>query len=231
MHIPDAVRSLDRELREIFGARLESVVVYDAHASGHARTPTLALVQNLSAADLRACASKVASWHERGVATPLLVGAQEFERSLDAFPFEFGAILAAHAVVSGRDPFEGLRVDPADLRRACEVQARGLMLHIREGFIETEGRSDRLVALLHRSAAALAPLLTNVARLLGASTADAPAAAVEVDRRLGLANTGLVEIVSSSEARPLSSDDARRIFPGYLAALDRLAALVDEWTE
>jgi hypothetical protein len=231
MHIPDAVRSLDRELHEIFGARLESVVVYDAQATGHARTPTLALVQNLSAADLRACASKVASWHERGVATPLLVGTQEFARSLDAFPFEFGAILASHAVVSGRDPFGGLRVDPADLRRACEVQARGLLLHIREGFIETEGRSDRLVALLHRSAAALAPLLTNVARLLGHTPADAQTAAADLDKRLGLPNTGLAEIVSSSEARPLSSDDARRIFPGYLAALDALTTLVDGWRE
>jgi hypothetical protein len=231
MHISDAVRALDRELHDIFGARLQAVVVYRAHAAGAALAPTLAVVDNLSAADLRACASKAASWHERGLATPLLLASQEFERSLDVFPFEFGAILADHAVVSGKDPFAGLRVEPADLRRACEVQARGLLLHVREGYIETEGRSDRVVDLLRRSAGALAPLVVNVARLLGGEAPDAAAAAAHVDRRLGLANTGLVEIVSSTEAQPLSADDARRIFPGYLTALDRMAALVDGWRE
>jgi hypothetical protein len=230
MHISDAVRSLDRDLHEIFGARLESLVAYGTPVAAGAPATTLAVAADLSAADLRACASKVRGWHERGLATPLLVASHEFERSLDSFPFEFGAILADHAVVSGRNPFEGLRVDPADLRRACEIQARGILVHLREGFIETEGRSDRLVALLHRSRVALTPLLANVARLVSGQAMDAVRSAEEVERHLGVANAGLVEIVSSSEAQPLTADAARRIFPAYLTALDRLAGLVDTWT-
>jgi hypothetical protein len=227
MHISDAVRTLDRDLRDIFGDRLESVVAYSAGAPG-AEGSTLAVITDLSAADLRACASKAAEWRERRLATPLLLGSREFERSLDVFPFEFGAILAGHAVVSGRDPFAGLQVNREDLRWACEVQARGLLIHLREGFIETEGRSDRLVDLITRSAVALAPLVLNVAELFGAGAQTAAAAAAEIDRRLG-ANTPLAEIVSSSEGQPLTADAARRIFPGYLAAVERLTALVDTW--
>jgi hypothetical protein len=229
MDISDAVRALDRDLRDIAGARLESVVAYGAPVPGAAHTRTLAVVRSLSAADLRACAARVAAWREQGLSTPLLLATHEFGRSLDVFPFEFGAILADYAVVSGEDPFRGLTVDSADLRHACEVQGRGLLLHLREGYIETEGRSDRLVDLLQRSANALGPLLTNVARLVGHAGTDPAAAAAAIERHLGLENTGLAEIVSSTEGRPLTADAARRIFPTYLNALDRLTAMVDTW--
>lgn len=228
MHISDAVRALDRDLREILGPRLEALVAYSAPAPD-ALTRTLAVVRSLSPADLRACATRVTAWREQGLSTPLLVAAHEFARSLDVFPFEFGAILADHAIVSGTNPFKGLSVDPDDLRRACEVQARGLLFHLREGYIETEGRSDRLVDLLHRSANALAPLVTNVARLTGDGVTGAAAAAAQIERRLGLENTGLVDVVSSSEGRPLTTEAARRIFPTYLNALDKLTTMVDTW--
>jgi hypothetical protein len=228
MLISDASRSLDRDLRDIFGGRLQSLVAYAPGAAGAVATPTLAVVEGLTAADLRACAAKAAEWRERGLATPLLLAAREFERSLDVFPFEFGAILSDHVVVSGRNPFEGLNIDAGDLRRACEMQARGLLIHLREGYIETEGRSDRLVELLARSSSALGPLVINVARLFGATAADAPSAAVEIDRRLE-ANTTLAEVVSSHSGQPLTADAARRIFPSYLAAMERLTDMVDTW--
>ena len=62
----------------------------------------------------------------------------------------------------------GLDVDPADLRRACEVQARSHLLHLREGFLETRGQRRRARRCsIVRSAAPFAALLTSVARLQG----------------------------------------------------------------
>src|SRR4030095_16400102 len=95
MELSDAVRTLDRDLRALFGSRFRSLVAYrDASGAGRAPTPTLAVVDGLTPDDLRGCADRVASWHEAGLATPLLLRTQEFGRSLDAFPYEFGAILA-----------------------------------------------------------------------------------------------------------------------------------------
>src|SRR5438105_2231275 len=107
-HIPAAARALERDLREIFGPRLQSLVAYglgdrhdasrDAHAdAAHGDRPlthTLAIVGAITADDLAACAGRVARWHDAGLATPLLMAAHEFEDSLDAFPLEFGAIIA-----------------------------------------------------------------------------------------------------------------------------------------
>ena len=117
--------------------------------------------------DLRTSAGRVAAWHDAGLATPLLLAAREFERSLDAFPLEFGAILADHVVVSGTNPFASLAVDAADVRRACEVQARSHLLHLREGFLETRGRGDALSDLIVQSAPAFAALVASIARLDG----------------------------------------------------------------
>jgi len=234
MDIPESVRTLDADLRSVFGGRLRSLVAYrDAGATTHAPTPTLAIVDQLTADDLRACAGRVQSWHDAGLATPLILRGDEFGRSLDAFPYEFGAIVADHAVVSGENPFAGLRVDPADLRRACEIQVRGHLLHLREGYLETCGRSDALAELITRSLPALVTLLRSVARLHGMETPDPLAASALAEKAIGTpteSNATFSELIMKSVKGPLSSDDARRIYPQYLDNVERLTIYIDRWT-
>jgi hypothetical protein len=243
MHIPDAVHTIARDLGEIFGGRLESLLAYGlaanheprdrAHDTAHgasAQTHTLAIVSALTRGDLEQCAARVSAWHDAGLATPLLLAAGEFARSLDAFPLEFGAILADHVLVSGRNPFERLTVDAVDLRRACEVQARSHLLHLREGYLETRGRADALSVLIVRSAAPFAALLKSIARLEGAEAHDASAAGRHAERRLDVAGgivTGVVELAHVTE---ISSEEAMQIFPRYLDAVERLVAYVDRWS-
>ena len=230
MNIPDAVQALERDLRDIFGPRLQSLVAYRP-ATGTDKRPTLAVVDALTADDLRACAERVAMWHDAGLATPLLLGAHEFGRSLDVFPLEFGAILADHVVTFGSNPVQGLGVDPGHLRQACEIQARSHLLHLREGFVETRGRGDALVELVVRSAAPFVALMTSVARLQGGTDFRKPiAAAAAMERALGLPEGSLTEIMKLSAGGPLPSDTARRIFPAYLDAAERLTNYVDSWS-
>jgi hypothetical protein len=199
---------LERDLKSIFGARLQSLSTY---AGGrHA----LVIVDTLTPDDLRACAKRVGAWHDAHLATPLLLAAHEFESALDAFPLEFGAILADHVVVAGKAPFDGLTVDPADVRRAIEVQARSHLLHLREGFVETRGRPDALSLLITDSAAAFRALLKSMARL--DSTFDPGTVATEVAALAG--------------AHDIPSRDAERLFPGYLEAAERLVKHIDTWT-
>jgi hypothetical protein len=213
-HSPDALGALERDLRAIVGARLQSLVRYSA---GVARpgVHTLAIVDRLSRDDLRAIADKVAAWHDAHLATPLLLPAHEFEAALDAFPLEFGAILSNYSVVAGSDPFAGLSVAPADLRRACEMQARSHLLHLRQGFLETRGRPDAVAALIVRSAAPFAALLKTIERLEGA--------------RPHIGDGIAADVVKLSEVTEISSDEAQRIFPPYLDAVERLVEYVDRW--
>jgi hypothetical protein len=240
---PAAVHTLERELRGIFGSRLQSLVVYGlaaqapahgddhggAHAHGTAPTHTMAIVDALTADDLRGCSERAASWHDAGLATPLVLASQEFERSLDAFPFEFGAILSDHVLVAGSNPFEGLTVDRADFRRACEIQARSHLLHLREAYIETRGRGDALAVLIVSSAPSFAALVSSVERLDGQPLRDVGAAARHLERALELAGTPVSDIVALVGVREISSPQGERLFRPYLDAVERIVKYVDQW--
>ena len=245
MPIPDSVRALERDLRDIFGARLQSLVAYGArasatpHAAGrshggghHVQRPlmhTLAIAETLTAEDLRACAGRMKKWDAAALATPLLLAAHEFERSLDAFPLEFGAIVADHVVVSGKDPFEALRVEAADVRRACEVQARSQLLHLREGYLETRENADALAVLIVESAAPFAALLASIARLQGAAVVDAAASARHVERLIDVPGGVVSDVVALAGVTEISAAEASRIFPAYLDAVEKLVRFVDGW--
>ncbi len=153
------------DLQRIFGARLEAVVAYGrAAAEG---THSLALVSSLTMDDLNALAIVAPRWHQGGAATPLVVPRDEFSRSLDAFPIEYGEIIDTHVLLVGEDPFAGIHINPEDVRRAVEVQAASLLLHLRENFVESAGRPSALHALIRDSAPGFALLLRRMAHLDG----------------------------------------------------------------
>lgn len=225
---PSALQTLERDLRDIFCSRLRSLVQYGAqeHGAGHGHHEhthhghhhhhepvllhTLVVTDTLTPDDLRACAKRLSGWHDAEIATPLILPKAELERSLDVFPFEFSAIIADHVVVSGTNPFQALRVEPSDLRWACEVQARGHLLHLRQGYVEARGREDALSVLVVRSAAAWKSLLENIGRL-----ENKPPELDEVSSLVGV--------------KEISNEDALRIFPTYLAAAERLTEKIDRW--
>jgi hypothetical protein len=212
MAIAEPLSALARDLADIFGARLEALVTYgSANATAADPIRTLALVTSLTLDDLVACAGHVSQWHRQRLATPLVLPSREFGRALDAFPFEFGAIIDDHTVVAGSDPFATLRVDAGDLRRACEVQARSHLLHLREAFIETANRAADVAALIERSAGPLAALLKNLARLGG----EPPA--------------GVLTRVAQITPKSLAADEAPRLLPEYVRALEQLVASIDRW--
>jgi hypothetical protein len=243
-----AVQRLERELRGIFGSRFQTLVVYGertqaarrAHQDHHHAGPpvpaddqtilTLAIVETLTGDDLRACARHIGAWHNAGLATPLVLAAHEFNRSLDAFPLEFGNILADHTIVAGANPFERLSVDAADVRRAVEVQARSHLLHLREGYLETGGRTDALAVLIVRSAPAFAALVTSVARLEGRDTYEPSAAGRYAEHLLGIDSSIMSRIVDLAGVQEMASAEAEDLFPAYLEAVQRLVQYVDRWS-
>ena len=221
------------DLRVVFGRRLLSLVVYGRHAVDESSTQpvhTLAVVDGLGMHDLEASARLARSWQAGGLAVPLMMGRHEFARSLDVFPFEFGAIIDAHRVVYGSDPFDGLRVKDEDIRRACEVDVKGHLLHLREAYVESFGDPDAIAALVGASAAALRTLAINVARLDGKPTTPTSALASHLSNALGPVHGRTLSGVLGIGEAPAGATDAARLFPDYLAAAEALAAYVDSWS-
>jgi hypothetical protein len=228
---PDAER-LVNDLRSIFGERLQSVVAYGSRVEGAAEAPLrcLALVKSLSASDLAACAGKARGWQKSGLGIPLILPSEEFRRSLDAFPLEYGEIIRGHERVYGDDPFLGVEVARDDLRRACETQIKSHLIHLREGFIQSGGQPAAVAELVTASAPAFAALLRQVARLVdGAAVSDRRQATHRGARAASLPDGLVADILSLDEAGSMPSADPARLFPDYLAAIEQLSRTVDAW--
>jgi hypothetical protein len=215
------------DLQQIFGDRLEAFVAF-GHADA-APAPSVALLRSLTADDLAACAARATAWHRGGSATPLLLTRDEFAGSLDAFPIEYGEIIDTHRLLYGIDPFAGLTIRPDDLRRACEVQVKSHLLHMRENFVECSGRPSAVASLVADSAPAFALLLGRLARLDGYPAGSHAELGAFAARRPQLDPRVVGDVLALSSGTSASSVDASRLFPGYLAAVERLAQFIDTW--
>jgi hypothetical protein len=213
--MPARVHPLAADLRRLFGARLQSVVAYGDMEDDNEEVHTLALVEQLTFQDLAACAPLAAGWRRAGLAVPLLLSRSEFARTLDVFPIEYGEIIARHAVVLGDDPFAGLSVNPSDLRRACELQVKSHLIHLRGGYVESGGEPAAVGRLLSASAASLRAVVANVERL------DPGAVA-----RAGI-TPALIQEIASAGSSTIAEPSA--LLGRYVAALEQLWQQVDAW--
>ena len=193
-----SIDSLAAQLKNIFGDRLKMVAAFGDKAG------TCALVQSLTLEDLDRCAAHAAAWTKAGLDTPLLIVEGDLRRALDAFPLELTEIIATRRIVAGADLFAEVVVPKQDLRRACEVQARGHVLHLREGYIEAAGDRKKIAALVAAAVPPFRALVKNVARLDGIS----PKALVT----------------------QLNLDNFEKGFPESLRAADQIVDYVDRWS-
>lgn len=213
-------------LRRVFGDRFEALVSYgrDGHTSG------LALVTSIDADDLAGVARMVKQWRHAGLATPLLVTTTEFTRSLDAFPLEYAEVQQTAHVVEGYNPFERFgAIQPIELRRACEVQANSHLLHLREDYLECGGAPGEVAQLVAESAPAFAMILRQMAQLDGRLAATARDIGAFAEDRIGLDARVVGDVLSLMDSSAKGMVDGARLFPDYLATLDRLARFVDTW--
>ncbi len=215
------------DLQGIFGDRLEAFVTYAPSVSPR---PSLALVRSLDMPDLAACAGCVKRWQTAGAATPVLLTRQEFARSLDVFPVEFGEIIATHDTHFGDDPFAGLVVATTDLRRACEGQVRSLLLHVREDYMEAAGAAREVARVVVESATEFRALLSLLSRLDGQHPERQQLATWAADR-LELDPKVVSDVLHLAHDADKSGVDAGRLFPAYLAAIEQLARHVDAWPD
>jgi len=223
----EAIGKLQQDLRQVLGPRLVALIVYEAHGM---LVHTLAVAQRLESEDLARLAPLAAGWEKAGLALPLFFGQSELARSLDAFPLEFAQILARYRVVAGEDVLAGMAVQRDDLRRACEAQVKSHLLHLREGYLQAGGKRTEVSRLVAASTVPLRALLVNIARLHGVHTTTAEELTAFVEGRLQLPAAGLQPVLALSDGSGRGGSDAAPLFPGYIAAVERLAALVDEWT-
>ena len=117
-----------------------SAVLYGSAArgdwvAGRSDVNLLVLVDDTTPAALRRLTPAVTAWHSQGFAPPLIMGREEWRRSVDVFPIEISDMQLCHTVLCGTDPVLGMAVDPVDLREAVEKELRGKLVRLRQAYV------------------------------------------------------------------------------------------------
>jgi hypothetical protein len=226
-----ALEALAADLQRIFGNRLHSVCAYGAGTGDDEEIHSIALVDRLSFEDLAACVPLARGWTNRGLAVPLILERDEFARTLDVFPLEYGEIIASHLPVYGEDPFEGITVAQGDLRRGCELQAKSHLIHLREGFLETGGDPKAIARLIGASAGSFRRLLLNIVALVapGAPVDPETDIAAAAEAHIGVPSSLTRDILATGDRGPSTIADPTALLARYIGGVERVWEFMDRW--
>jgi len=235
---PDAaveaqIAAFTRDVQAALGDRLVSLVLYgsavgDDWVTQRSDLNVAVVVPRVTLDVLEALVPVIARWRRKRLALPLVADREYLESARDAFPMELDDIRRHHRVLAGADPFGGLVIERAALRRECEHEARGKLLRLRALFLDAAGRPAALEQLMVESLKSFLVVLRHLLRLRGAGEAHGyrevlaagagllgplPVMQRLLDRRAGDARLGAAAL--------------REEFGGYLAEVERIVAALD----
>lgn len=230
----ERARAFARDLGEVYGESLRSVVLYGSAARGEYREGksdlnVLVLLADTSPESLRKGSRLAREWTAERNPPPLLLPEEEWRKSADVFPIELADIQDAHLVLHGADPFAGVEIDPADLRLQCESELKRSHIRLRERYLLSAGEPAELEALLLQSFSTFLVLFRTVLRLAGEPATRDPEAVIRaVAGRAGFDAAPLLEIHRARQGE--GKVDVRADSPmvvGYLDAVERVVRYVD----
>lgn len=224
------------QLRAAYGGALRSIVLYGSAAAGErlgkrSDHNVLVIVDSLDAAQLAAASAASRAWADAGNPAPLTLTESEWRGSADIFPMEYADILERHRVLFGEPPFEGIQVDHKDLRLQLEQEAMGKLLRLRQGVLASGNDPQRQLELLTASASTFLVIFRAFERLHGTKpAADNVALATDVARRAGFDGEPVVRVIRHVRGeQPLKTSDVPGVLAGYLIAMGRLVAHLDQY--
>lgn len=230
------LEELVSQLRAAYGTALRSIVLYGSAAAGEklgkrSDHNVLVIVDSLDASYLAAASAASRAWTEAGNPAPLTLTESEWRGSADIFPMEYADILERHRVLFGEPPFDGIHVDPADLRLQLEQEAMGKLLRLRQGVLASGNDAQRQLELLAASVGTFLVIFRAFERLHGAKPpADNVALAGDVGRRAGFDADAVVRVVRHVRGeQPLKVVDVGGVLAGYLRAMGQLVAHLDQY--
>jgi hypothetical protein len=202
---------------EAAGARLVALLLYGSAArepgAGNQEPGamnTLLIVERIDDDLFTRLSTPVRDWVSAKHPPPLLLTAEEWRDSADAFPIEYDDIRAHHRLLAGRDPWRGITVQREDVRRQLEQELMGKLVHLRQAYVAQWNHPKGLAEIVRETRAGFLTMLRAVLRLAGRTPPPDSAALVREA-------AGLVGFASDPYAPPAA----------YLDAVTRTAAFVN----
>jgi predicted nucleotidyltransferase len=230
------LEELVKQLQLAYGSGLRSVVLFGSAVAGEHRPKqsdynVLVVVDSLPLERLRAVAAVSKAWAEDGNPPPMTFTVREFKASSDIFPMEYADILERHRILFGDSPFDGIRVSPQDLRLQVEQQTMGKLLQLRQATMGAGGDGKLQLEVLEKSLSTLMVIFRGISRLHGeAPSQDYEELTRSLALRAGFSPDPFLKVIRHSRGtEKIPKDSASGILEGYLSAMERLVAYLNEF--
>lgn len=220
--------------RRIFGADLISIVLFGSGAGedylpGTSDINFLITLTDPGIERIDGALETVARWRKRGVAVPLFMTLAHLAGSQDTYPVELLNMKRHYVVVSGRDVLAELAFDRPHIRLQLERELRGKLLHLRSGYLETEGNPGKIRELITRSLTAFVSLFCAMLYLRGV---EIPQGNRDIIRAAGEAFGIAGDVFLTCEeirrkADHVGRSEMKAVFLAYLKEAGRLCDRVD----
>ncbi|NLN59907.1 MAG: hypothetical protein GX147_04235 [Deltaproteobacteria bacterium] len=163
----DVFPEMTVHLKQIFGEDLIAILLYgsgaaDGYIPGKTDLDFLVIIAAEGMKRLDGLHDMIRRWRKRGIATPLIMTKPFLESALDVYPIEFLTIQTHHVLVYGEDILSPLSFGRTCMRLQLEREIKGKLLHLRQGYVEPEGRPRKFEELMSNSLVAILSLFTAI---------------------------------------------------------------------
>jgi len=222
------------DYEQVFGPDLVSIILYGSGAGedyipGKSDLNFLIILTDRGIERFDEALDAVTRWRKRNVAIPLFMTSSYLLGSRDAYPIEFLNMKRRYIVVFGQDVLKELAFDLCHIRLQLERELRGKLIHLRSGYLATEGSARKIRELIRVSLTAFVSLFSALLYLKSReiprdrqSVITAAGEAIGVDASVFLKCEAI-----RRKTDGFSSDEVKIIFRKYLKEVGRLCEQVE----
>ncbi len=163
-------------------------------------------------------------WGKHQIVAPLMMTVEEVGTSGHVFPLEMMLMQDHHVLLQGRNPLLDLSINEDRLPGQCRQGILENLFQIRQRYVEGEGRTEAIQALLILSITSLLPCLRGWLRVLGQSSQGTDSTVLErFHESVSFETTELSEVLQMK--RGLASPgkfEWPKLYERYLLSVERL---------
>ncbi|HEY9071809.1 MAG TPA: hypothetical protein VIV61_16240 [Candidatus Ozemobacteraceae bacterium] len=224
-----------QDMTRLLGDDLAAIALYGSAASGdyvygHSNINMALLFKTVTVGHLKQIAVTTERWMLRGFAAPLILTAEDLERSLDVFPLLFQEIRDNHRMIKGDDPFKSLVIERALLRLQVEQMLKSKVTEARSEFLASGESLKTFETMIAKSFNSLYPLLRGLLSLSEKQPSIRKEVVVAMAEETFGLETGVLTDALRHKMGLLRLSQKHNLlayFERYLAALEKLAVVAD----
>ncbi len=223
------------DLKSVYETDLISIILYGSAARGdyvHRKSDInfLVILTETGIKSIDRTLDLLKKWRKRAVTTPLFLTPEYIRSSLDSFPLEFWDMQKFHQIVYGEDLLRGLEIRRSDLRLQCEREVKGKLLHLRQNFLNSEKKAERLRILLVLSVPSFSTIFNALLFLKNETTQHSRRDIfLNTAKMFGLDREVFEKILRLRyEKLKLKKDELLSLNRAFIEEIRKLSQLVDE---